>query len=301
MTAPSITLAQAASLAVAKYDRPVITNYRLGVIVFQLIKAGGIEGKTLNRLGPPSRRHFRQALNFLVSYAVLAELKDLPQESAFTVLGRSSVSAAEIACTVDPFAYVSHLSAMEMHGLTDRVAQTLYLSSPDPKSWTRFATELMQRDLGDELAEYQAANFPRLTRTRMEKLMGTAVRITHSSHLGAFRKTPDSEVRVATIGRTFLDMLREPVLCGGIHHVLGIYREHAERNLALIVAEVDQHGGPIDKVRAGYVLEEHCGLTHPSFAEWQTHAARGGSRKLVAANGYASTYSERWALSLNAD
>jgi hypothetical protein len=54
-------------------------------------------------------------------------------------------------------------------------------------------------------------------------------------------------------------------------------------------------------VRAGYVLEELCALSHPSFAEWQTHAARGGSRRLVAANEYAPTYSERWALSLNAD
>jgi predicted transcriptional regulator of viral defense system len=232
---------------------------------------------------------------------VLSEIRDLPRESAFTVLGRSSVSAAEIACTVDPFAYVSHLSAMEMHGLTDRVSQTLYLSSPDPKSWSRLAAELMQRELGERLTEYRDAGFPRLTRTHLEKLAGRPVHITHSSHLGAFRKTPDSEVRVATIGRTFLDMLREPALCGGIHHVLGIHREHAPRNLALIVAEVDQHGGPIDRVRAGYVLEEYCGLQHPSFAEWQKSAARGGSRRLVAANEYAPQYSERWALSLNAD
>jgi len=301
MTSAPITLAQASSLAMSKYDRPVIAGYRLGVSVFQLLKAGRIDGQPLTRLGPPSRRHYRQALNFLTSYAVLSEVRDFPRESAFTVLGRSEVSAAEVACSVDPFAYVSHLSAMEMHGLTDRVSQTLYLSSPDPKSWSRFAAEQMQRDLGGDLAEYRDAGFPRLTRTHMEKLKGRPVRITHSAHLGAFRKTPESEVRVATIGRTFLDMLREPALCGGIHHVLGIYREHAERNLALIVAEVDQHGGPIDKVRAGYVLEELCGLKHPSFAEWQTHAARGGSRRLVAANEYASKYSERWALSLNAD
>ncbi len=283
MSTHQLTLNQASSLAVAKYDRPVITAYRLGLVIFRMLKAGRIDGQVLTRRGPPNRRQYRQALNFLVSYAVLAELKDLPGESAFTVLGRSSVSAAEIACTVDPFAYVSHLSAMEMHGLTDRVAQTLYLSSPDPKSWTRFAAELMQRDLGELLAEYQEAKFPRLTRTRMEKLMGTAVRITHSSHLGAFRKTPDSEVRVATIGRTFLDMLREPALCGGIHHVLAIYREHAGRNLALIAAEVDQHGGPIDKVRAGYVLEERCGLIHPSFAEWRRRSRSGGHMPHVVA------------------
>jgi predicted transcriptional regulator of viral defense system len=300
MPSPSITFPQAASLAIAKHDRPVVTAYRLGVLIYRLVRAGQIEGQTL-RVGFPSRRQYRTAVTFLTSYGVLSSVRDLAAEAAFTVLGRSSVSAAEIACTVDPFAYVSHLSAMEMHGLTDRVAQTLYLSSPDPKTWKDHAKDLMRRDLGEERAAYEEAGFPLLQRTRMEKLMGTTVRITHSLHLGAFRKTPDSEVRVATIGRTFLDMLREPTLCGGIHHVLGIYREHAERNLALIAAEVDQHGVPIDKVRAGYVLEELCALSHPSFAEWQTHAARGGSRRLVAANEYAPTYSERWALSLNAD
>ena len=153
---------------------------------------------------------------------------------------------------------------------------------------------------GPEREAYEAAGFPVLQRT-IEKLLGQPVHLSHSVHLGAFRKTPDSEVRVATIGRTFLDMLRQPELCGGIQHVLSLYREHAARNLVLIAAEVTQHGGPIDKVRAGYVLEEHCGLQHAAFEEWQKFAARGGSRRLVAANEYASTYSERWALSLNAD
>lgn len=301
MTSAPITLAQASSLAVAKYDRPVMTSYRLGAIVFHLIKAGRIDGQSIDRPGPPNRRHYRQALTFLTSYAVLSDVRELPAESTFTVLGRSSVSAAEIACTVDPFAYVSHLSAMEMHGLTDRVSQTLYLSSPDAKVWKGFATERMQKDLGADLDAYVAAGFPVLQRTRMEKLLGQPVHVTHSLHPGAFRKSPESEVRVATIGRTFLDMLRQPELCGGIHHVLELYREHAARNLALIVAEVTQHGGPIDKVRAGYVLEEVCGLQHSEFAEWQKFAARGGSRRLVAANEYAPTYSERWALSLNAD
>ena len=294
-----ISLDQAASRALAEYPRPVLTSYRLGLVVYRLVQAGESAGQRLN-VRVPNRRHYTQVLKFLKSYALIAEVPGLTRDTVFTLAGRASVSAAEIACTVDPFAYVSHLSAMEMHGLTDRVSQTLDLSSPDPKSWSRFAGELMQRDLGEQLAEYQAARFPRLTRMRIEKLMGRPVRVTHSVHLGAFRKTPDSEMRVATIGRTFLDMLREPALCGGIHHVLSVYREHASRNLNLIAAEVDQHGGAIDRVRAGYVLEEVCGLRHSSIETWRQSVARGGSRKLVAANEYAPQYSERWALSLNA-
>jgi predicted transcriptional regulator of viral defense system len=297
----SIALNKASSLALAKYERPVVTDYRLGIVVFHLVQAGGIDGQSLRlTLNRPDRRHYRQALNFLLEYGVLASVRGLASERAFTILGRSSVSATEVACTVDPFAYVSHLSAMELHGLTDRVSQTLYLSSPDPKEWRQFADKEMHKDLEANFGDYVEAGFPILQRTRMERVFGQTVHTSHSVHLGAFRKTAESEVRVATIGRTFLDMLREPALCGGIHHVLGIYRTHAAQYLGLIADEVSQHGKPIDKVRAGYVLEEQCKLQHPSFAEWQKFAARGGSRRLVAANEYAPTYSERWALSLNA-
>jgi predicted transcriptional regulator of viral defense system len=107
--------------------------------------------------------------------------------------------------------------------------------------------------------------------------------------------------RVATIGRTFLDMLREPGLCGGIYHVLDIFTEQAPRYLRLIVDEIDRHGTKIDKVRAGYVLAERLNLTHPAFAVWQTCAQRGGSRKLDAQADYSPRFSETWCLSINID
>jgi predicted transcriptional regulator of viral defense system len=107
--------------------------------------------------------------------------------------------------------------------------------------------------------------------------------------------------RVATIGRTFLDMLREPDLCGGIYHVLDIFAEQAPRYLRLIVDEIDRHGTKIDKVRAGYVLAERLNLTHPAFAVWQTCAQRGGSRKLDAQADYSPRFSETWCLSINID
>lgn len=296
----SIDLNQAVSLAVASEGRLAYSAYQLGVLVFRLIRTGEMAGQRL-RVSEPQRRHYTQAVGFLTGYGVLSAVRGLPQGAAFIASGSPSASAVEIACSVDPFAYVSHLSAMEMRGLTDRISQTLFLSSPAPRHWRQFADERMQKDLGDALAVYLEAGFPKLLRTRFRKILDRPIHLSQSLHLGAFRKTPDSEVRVATLGRTFFDMLRQPELCGGIHHVLAVYREYAQRYLALIAAEVDQHGSPIDKVRAGYVLEELCGLQHPSLAEWQKCVARGGSRKLVGANEYAPTYSERWALSLNAD
>jgi predicted transcriptional regulator of viral defense system len=119
------------------------------------------------------------------------------------------------------------------------------------------------------------------------------------SQLGAFRRVAGSSLRVSTVGRVFLEMIREPSLCGGIQHVIDVYQSEAKRNLKLIVNEMNQHGSAIDKVRAGYLLSEVCGLNDPSFTDWEKFAQRGGSRMLDPQGEYVSHFSERWKLSLN--
>ena len=108
-----------------------------------------------------------------------------------------------------------------------------------------------------------------------------------------------SSLRVATVSRVFLEMIREPAQCGGIQHVIDVYRREAKRYINLIVDEVSQHGLAIDKVRAGFLLSEVCRLEHEVFVEWEKSAQRGGSRKLDPEGEYVSEFSERWKLSLN--
>jgi predicted transcriptional regulator of viral defense system len=143
------------------------------------------------------------------------------------------------------------------------------------------------------------AGLPKLVRPDVMRLGQTAIQFHERSQLGAYRLVIGSSLRVATMGRVFLDMLREPALCGGWQHVIDIYRREARRYLKLIVDEVNQHGLPIDKVRVGYVLSEVCGLDSDAFNEWQKFAQRGGSRKLDAEGDYVPEFSQRWKLSLN--
>lgn len=298
----TISLPQASTLALADHKLPTLTAYRLGVIIFDLYVAGEIHDKKLAVKMPlPERRHFRQVLQFLLSYGVLNGLRGFPAGAVYKLIGRSDPTGPEIICAVDPFAYLSHLSAMAIHGLTDRIPHTLFVSSPSPPQWRSSANALMRKDLGNRLTDYIEAGFPPLLRTRFDKVYGQPVHLTRSSHLGAFKKLEPNGVKVSTIGRTFLDMLREADLCGGIQHVLDIYKQHAHAYLPLVIGEVDQHGTDIDKVRAGYVLEELCGLQAEELTNWAKSAKRGGSRKLVPKNPYSSTYSEKWCLSLNVD
>ena len=295
----SIDLNQAATLKITEHQYPVITAYELGLLLFSLIVEGSIRGQELRlRTKVPERRHYRQVLNFFTSYGVL----QVPSKTVFSILGKDEDTPAEpIVCRVDPFAYLSHLSAMEFYGLTDRISQTLYASSPGQTEWKSYAGEKMKKDLGKAKSAYFLSDFPKLTRTRMRKIRQKTISIFYRRHLGAFRSIKSTGIRVSTIGRTFLDMLREPDLCGGIRHVLAIYKESASDNLQLIIDDIDKHGSNIDKVRAGYVLTELVGIEHPTVVTWKRFAQRGGSRKLYAKNDYSANYSADWCLSLNVD
>ncbi|ASF48540.1 hypothetical protein [Methylovulum psychrotolerans] len=160
----------------------------------------------------------------------------------------------------------------------------------------------MQKDLGEEaIGHYLGSSLPTLRRLRLIKIHRKTLNIHSTVHCdpGSYVNVQGRFLRVSTIGRTFLDMIREPDLCGGIYHVLDIYAEHASRYLRLIVDVIDRHGSKIDKVRAGYILGERLGLAHPAIENWHTLVQRGGSQKLHAKSAYSPNFSEKWCLSIN--
>ncbi len=218
---------------------------------------------------------------------------------AFQLFGRNKPRPMEVACSVDPFAYVSHLSAMEYHGITDRFSKILYLCTPPDREWKEQAAARMDKDLKELKGSYLAAKLPALRFQKLERIDGVRVELMRRSHRGAFKTIKSPSIRVAMLGRTFLDMLREPELCGGMQHVIDTYREYAIKYLKLIIDEVDKHGTLMEQARAGYLLETVCGLSNPLIDAWASKVQRGGSRKLDPQAEYAPFFSKRWALSVN--
>jgi predicted transcriptional regulator of viral defense system len=157
----------------------------------------------------------------------------------------------------------------------------------------------MRSDLGEEPGVHRRSGMPLLHRVAMPKIGRTEVHRQSSKHRGAYKNIKGRTLRVSTLGRTFLDMLRNPELCGGMHHVIEVYEEYAETYQRLIVDEIEQHGAPIDKVRAGYLLDKRVKLKNPTVESWVRFAQRGGSRKLDASAEYAPRWSDKWCLSLN--
>lgn len=298
-----IPLEKATGLYLSRLTQPAVSRYQLGVITWNLYVGGEYGGEQIvRRRKKPSLQILKKNTLKLQQSAIITANKSFPAESVFNILGKGEhATPGEIACSVDPFSYVSHLSAMEYHGLTDRFAKMLFLSSPNVNEWKKFAEEKMRRDLSGYFDEYLDNKFPRLQRIRMSKIGQTTVHRYASIHCGAFKNIHNSILRVSTIGRTFLDMIRNPDICGGIYHVLNVYKEFSLTYLQLIIDEISQNGKSIDKARVGYILEDLCGINNSRIDAWVKDVQRGGSRKLNPSQEYSSNYSERWGISINID
>ena len=197
---------------------------------------------------------------------------------------------------MDPFAYVSHLSAMQRYGLTDRSPLALHLTTPKRPLWNALRDDQLHRDLPG-LEEIER---PVLYRPGFKDTIRRRSIVVHaSSHPWTPSAVSGEETRITSIGQTFADMLNEPHLCGGMHHVLDVWESEADQWLSEIVVAIDQLDSKIAKVRAGYILTEVMDIDHPTLHKWEHFAQRGGSRKLDPDADYAPEFSERWMISIN--
>ena len=211
------------------------------------------------------------------------------------VLAVSDLPAEGIVCLVDPTCYISHLSAMQRWGLTDRRPDALMLTRPDRKT----AATHLRAYMSQALSKDETNDFPLKIVGHPDRVRRRAVRIYESKTAGAFLRIRGNGALLSTIGQTFLDMLQRPDLCGGISHVLDIWEEHAKTYFEEIVVAVSTAKSGLVKCRAGYILEERLSLHHREIESWKIYAQRGGSRKLDPSKNFAPIFSEKWMISLN--
>lgn len=210
---------------------------------------------------------------------------------ALRILRVPDAPAEDICCLVDPTIYISHLSAMQRYGWTDRRPQALHLSRPNPRTLPRAPESA--NELLSALAP-RSVSHPRQVR-------GRDIHLFQTIHAGESLPLRSSFARIASVGQVFLDMVDEPELCGGMAHVLDVFRTHAADHLDILVTAIDAAPSKMAKVRAGYVLNEVLGIEDPRVLAWTQFAQRGGSRLLDPAKPYAPRFSERWMLSINVE
>lgn len=276
-------------------DTPVFTDYSLFLIVRDLYK--NPEGLYL-RGKSATLENYRRARELLIRVKRITQDEDYP--SVYRVLAKQDLSADEITCLLDPFCYISHLSAMQRYGLTDRRPEALYLTIPAADNLKEMIKAKMDQDYGPELKNLPRDEIHRLTIIHHpDQVRKRKLDIFSTKSYGPHLRAKGSYARVSTIGQTFLDMLEEPQRCGGMAHVLEIWQEHAHLYLSDIISAVENAPKSIHKVRAGYILDEVLKIDKPQIQSWAKFAQRGGSRILDPTKPFASAYSEKWMISIN--
>ena len=201
----------------------------------------------------------------------------------------------EILMELHPYAAIGYLSALELHGLT--LERPREISAFVPRG-----PALIDMPIGTEPLDWEGVQRPR--GRQVQDVAGVPVvwkQIAAERFFGTGLYQPYGFLlRAATPERTLLDVLQSPELGGGIERVLEAWHTAVDTmDIDLLIAYVERFNIGILRQRVGFLLEE-LGLSRPELERWQAMAQRGGSSKLVAANPYAATYSERWNLSINA-
>jgi predicted transcriptional regulator of viral defense system len=131
-------------------------------------------------------------------------------------------SAYELALSLRPRGYLSHATAVALHGLTDLIPKTLFLNveqSPKPGA----AGSLAQRGIDQAFSRKQRQS--NLT-YQLDDWAVTIVAGKNTDQLGVEEITgPLSEVvRVTNLERTLIDIVVRPAYAGGIFQVFQAYR-----------------------------------------------------------------------------
>lgn len=297
-----ITLSKALTLCLRDRALAVVTDYSLFLLIHELFTRRAYEGEQINiKLAQPKLGHLNRTRDALLAISVLTRDNDLA-DMAYRVLIVPDEPAEHIVCETDPLAYISHLSAMQHHGLTNRNPVDLSMTRPNRTDWRRMLAEELARTLG---TEHLASDHRQLLQRPLfpKRIRGRKLAMHEMTEVGAWLAVRGSPLRVATVGQTFLDTISHPKWCGGMAHVLEMWEEHAPTFLEEIIEAVEKTQRKIVKVRAGYILEEWLGISDPRIKTWARFAQRGGSQVLDPSNPYTTgltpKFSENWMISIN--
>jgi predicted transcriptional regulator of viral defense system len=291
----------ALTAALLERGHSVIIEYDLFLMMHKLFRTREFKGEKVNiRQENPTIRRLREAIKKMSDSGILMDDPDFGR-GVYAIIGVPEQNAEELCCIVDPFCYMSHLSAMQRYSLTNRYAVELNLTSPHRTLWSSMRNEKIATDYGKNVADGEVMTLRRASFSPL--IRGRAVVRHESKHPGSWRQMRGFQARIATVGQTFVDTVDQPQWCGGMAHVLDVWKEHAETYFEDIVTAIDAASTKLAKVRAGYILQERLelGCEDSRVNGWKAFAQRGGSQVLDPERGYEPRFSETWMLSLNAE
>lgn len=201
----------------------------------------------------------------------------------------------EILMEVQPYAALSHLSALFYHDLTLDLPKQITAMVP-----TRKLGGLLPLDT--ESSDWEGLLIVRGTLPdRIQNLPIRWTQVIPNRYFGVREYRPQGyPIRVTDIERTLLDGLLNPEFSGGLDKVLRAWAGSRDMlDLPRLVDYTNLFDIGVLRQRVGFIVDQ-LAIHHPDIEAWRARAHRGGSSKLLGSAPYSPTYSERWNLSINA-
>jgi predicted transcriptional regulator of viral defense system len=292
------TLGQALVEEMASENRRVVADWR----ALLLLRRATLHLPAEQRRWEKSPANLEETRSILRRLVKRGEFQHPEKGLAFLYEARAPyartgvVSEDELLMEIHPYAALSHITALVFHGMTDELPKEFHVVLPSGGSGGILPPGTRTEDGEDGESAYGRT---------VDELFGKPVRwhwlSRGSSLFGTAEYRPRGyPVRVTTPERTLLDGLLHPDWCGGGGKLLRAWVQVRDTlDLEALVELVEQFDVGLLRQRVGFILDE-LGLEHPRVAQWPAQARRGGSSKLVGSAPFASSYSEKWKLSINA-
>lgn len=293
-----------------EYHLPVISKEQLSlqIYIFYLKKEYNGERIYQIRKEKAGSNEFENNISKLLRSGVISRVSSNDSYHAyphliggfyevFFVKGNDKISEVDIICSTFPYGYISYLSAMEWHNITDKIPKVIHFTTCKSNEWKdRYFSEFEKKNLDITDARKFMPRFPRNT-----DLNGIPLIVTQETNFIEPMKSRNSPTRVSSIGKTFMDMTRRPDYCGGEDHVLDTFIEYGKKYASLIIKDVDRFGRSIDKARVGFILDKIVGIDNSRLKNWKAESGktRGSSKMLSPKMPFSPYFDDEWSISIN--
>lgn len=217
------------------------------------------------------------------------------------------VTPASIICSIYPSTYISYLSAMRFYSITDRLPKITQLITPTRSEWKEQTQ--MEMFVFNHLYDWNIDVIPSYKKYTIPfpnpingQILNFPCETYSKSHLSPYIQMSDG-TRVIVIGNLFVEMLENPINCGGIDHVLDTYINFGMIFKKEIFTALPKYSN-LTQAKVGFIFEQLLGLKNNDFLnkiKSNQKDIRGGSRKFISFESYNDVYSPEWNISLNYD
>lgn len=217
----------------------------------------------------------------------------------YFVKSRNKLTPVELLFPLFPHAYLTYLSAMRHYSITDRIPKQIQIELPSRAQWKAQNIEVVnQIDTSIDDKEIILKYLPRYPKNNdiyFKKKLLVSSTLSPKPYIQL-----DNGVRVIEIGYLFVEMINNPKQCGGIDHVIDIFKEYGIAFKKKIY-KAALESSLVAQARIGLIFEEILKQNDPEITKmkYRNKDLRGGSRVFLAGEDFSNIINVEWSLSLN--